>query len=152
MRKKLFTILACTTMSCFAQTNKVGIPNTVPFAYRWNVSDAALHIEFANSRFVWSTRITPSTDPIGSWNTSCMQDYLELVVILKTFGSKPEHTDYFTRTIPGLKVYLQPNHPYVLLVDDFNRVWKMTKAEALLFASAIYQENLFNQLIVCGCE
>lgn len=132
------------SLSCFAQQRQ-------PFVYSYVVNNSGLHVVFANSQYPWSTRIEPSMDVLGTFTLDCRQDYIELIVKLLTYGNSL-HATIANTQIGSIHIYIQMNHAFVLIVDDQNRVWKLTKPEALLLASTLYHSELFNQLIVCGCN
>lgn len=132
----LITLLLC---SCTAQKPPV-------FTYNWQIQDGIFTVKFANNP--WSDSGT-STEVYGYFTTECRQTYLDFISKLLYYGNTPAHWQGITDSTDNLILINEQSHPFILMVDNFGRVWKITKSDALILAGKLNQTILINQLVIC---
>lgn len=131
----LFCLLALT--SCSSQTRT--------FTYNWQIADGTLIINFANYR--GNSEYGTSRDGKGLFKTKCQQTYLDFRDILFKHGN-PDNSEEVYYHIEKLEIYTNVDG-YMLMIDNFGRVWKLDKPHALILASQLDNQLWIAMMLTC---
>lgn len=143
---KLIITLFFISTSLFAQQKQIPT-NPVNFTYNWQISDGTFIINFANTPYL---DYGNSIDAQGDWTTNWRKTYTDFIDKLIQYGSTPNHWEGANDQTDGLQIILDSSFGFILMIDASGRVWKISKANALLLANQLNQTIWINQIPVCA--
>lgn len=143
-------IILLVAFTCSAQKMPV-------FTYNYTIENGVFTSVFTNTTFFHNLNVGSSTDVLGIITFSCREDFSLFFCSLYNWGNTSAHIE--TRGWNGLDLLigsthfiLQRYHPYILIVDNQGRTWKLTKAEAFALGNALKDRFLDVPLCnPCNC-
>lgn len=135
-----FIILLLLFSGCTAQKK----PET--FTFNWDISEGVFTVTFLNTPY---NDNGTSLDKLGYFTTNCRQTYLDFINKLIQYGNTPAHFEGVTDHTDNLDIITEPSHPYILIIDNSGRCWKITKPKALILANQLNQTIWINWIQIC---
>lgn len=136
--KKLILLLLL-TISVSAQKSA--------FTYSWQINHGTFYAVYTN--IPWN-QIQVSDSPFGQISFACLQDYLEFIRVLWTYGNMQAHTRPDETDINSVRIIIETSHPFVLVINTDLTVWKLTKAQALALANQLMLQSNIIQMTTCS--